>query len=69
MFCFGNKSKTNKNTTSVPQGIMKPEKKARNGLERPDNDSVNVSAAPVDLRAEHDEPVDDSVKLMDYLMT
>ena len=48
---------------------MKPEKKARNGLERPDNDSVNVSAAPVDLRAEHDEPVDDSVKLMDYLMT
>ena len=75
MFCFGSKSKTNSkknsnNAASAPQGIMRPEHKARNGIQDgQDNESSNVSAAPVDLRAEQDEPMDNSVKLMDYLLT
>ena len=70
MFCgFGKKNKNSKqNGTSAPQPLLRPAHKAHSVVEGPSNDSANASA-PVDLRAEQDEPVDNSVKMMDYLMT
>lgn len=54
--------------------LSKKDKNQNNVLDLPsssinDSNNNNNISTPVDLRAEHDEPVENSVRLMDYLLT
>ena len=67
MFCgFGKKNRNNKNTAPVPMPAgMSIARKVPNGQANPAPEEHK--ATPIDLRAEKDEPIENTVILMDYL--